>query len=113
MVYLCYVNKHNILKQIMNTIMETETVNLKAFVYNDKKAGVYTVALEGTGGPIVSAPTHEEACAKFTEALALSCAVQNLIIFKEAVKNASMEGSETTIGKSKKPEIEFVELEVA
>ncbi len=97
----------------MKNNIKIETTTLKAFVYKDKNEGLFTVALEGKGGPIVSAPSHDEACDKFKEALKLSCAVQNLMTFYTSVKNAEdivKEGAEPK-PKRKERTIEFIEIQ--
>lgn len=91
--------------------MKIEKVTVKAFVIEDKKEGLFTVALDGKGGPIISAPTHDEACEKFKDALMLSCAVQNLLAFQSAVKNVEKADKDSL--KKKEPHIEFIDLEVA
>ena len=90
--------------------MKVEKVTVKAFIIEDKKEGLYTVSLDGKGGPIISAPSLEEARSKFEEALKLSCAVQNLLAFQKAVKNA--EHFEEKL-KNKSAEIEFIQLQPA
>lgn len=92
----------------MNNI-KLEEIVFRAFVIEDKAEGVFTVALEDNGGPIISAPTREEACAEFEKALDLACAVQNLLNFKEAVKEA--DSGKLTNRKDAK--VEFVDLQAA
>lgn len=86
--------------------IELKAVKYRAFLIKDKTANVFTVALiNKKGGPIISAPTEEEACEKFEKALKLACAMKNLETFKNAVKNAQLEIAEQP---ETKFEVEYV-----
>lgn len=65
--------------------LNVTTAKVKAIVIEDKMTKNVTIYLEEKGGPIISAPTKEEAKEKFKEALNLSCAVRNLQIYSDAV----------------------------
>ena len=89
--------------------IKIEEIKIKAFVIEDKEEGLFTIALENKGGPIISASTYEEACKKFEEALDLSCSVQNLMAFKDAVKSLNS----SKLFKKKETKIEYVKLQAA
>jgi hypothetical protein len=84
-----------------------EKVKITAVVIEDTKEGTFTVSSESKGGPIVSDDSFEKACSKFEKALKLSCAIQNLLTFQEAVKDAKKESSESRLTRTE-PEIEYV-----
>lgn len=91
--------------------MSVKTINITAFIVKSKSEDGYTVFMDGKGGPVVSAPTEEEAKKKFNEALNLSCAITNLLTFNEAVK-AQEEAMKKFVKESapKKVEINYVDL---
>lgn len=99
--------KHNHFMKGLNVT----TTKFKAIVLEDKITKGVIIYLEEKGGPIISAPTLEEAKAKFEEALNLGCAVRNLHYYNDAVF-ADGEQRKALTNKMDKyaPEIEFVSL---
>lgn len=94
----------------MNNI-EVKTISITAYVTKDVREGVFTVFMEGKGGPIISAPTEEEAKIKFEEALNLSCAVKNLLTYNDAVKAQEAEMKKFADSSSpKEVEIDFIDI---
>ena len=91
--------------------MKMETVSVTAYIYSDRKEGLYTVTLKEKGGPVISATTEEEAREKFKKALNLSGSVQNLLNYYEAVKNAEKDGHKNP-SKRSGPEVQFIQMQV-
>lgn len=90
--------------------IEVKDVTYKAVVIHDKENGLYTVSLAETkGGPIISATSEPEAKDKFEKALALSCALQNLKTYKNAVLKADLD----YVKKASKTTVEYVLREEA
>jgi len=87
----------------MNSI-EINPVNLRAFVIEDKANGLFTVALDGKGGPVISSTTYKDACEKFEIALDLANCVNNLITFKEAIREVNAEKAKNRVH----PKVEFI-----
>lgn len=86
-----------------------EEIKIKAFVIEDKENGLFTIAMNGKGGPIVSDPDFDTACKLFEEALDLSCSINNLMAYKEAVKSLNSE----KLFKGKDAKIEYIKLQAA
>lgn len=103
----------NTKNKIMNGL-ELETNKVSALVIHDKNCGIYTIFIDGINGPIISAPTLEEAKEKFTTAFRLSVAVRNFRYFTQAVKASDeikKKLSKKILGKNN-PAIEYVEKEL-
>jgi len=62
-----------------------KSVVLTAFVFYDKDSDLYTITLKGKGGPVISSKNKKTALKNFEEALNLSCAVQNLLVYNEYI----------------------------
>lgn len=92
--------------------LTVEAVKIKALVFKDTEENLFTVSLEGKGGPIISANTYEEACKKFIKAVSLSCALMNLTTYKDAINSSDDEMSEfVKNAKPHKPQIDFITIQ--
>ena len=87
-----------------------------AIVLKDKSEECFTIFLDGLSGPVISAPTLDEAKSKFGEAMNLACAVRNLNIFSTAINERDREQREKLAKKkliNSEPIIEYRQIEAA
>lgn len=94
--------------------MEAENVSIKALVFENKTENTITICKEGKGGPIITDSTLESAKRRFTEAMNLFFAIENIVTFYEAVKNADINiyGGKPFEPNSKQ-KVEFVNVDFA
>lgn len=90
--------------------MSVELVKITAFVIKDDVENVYTVLMDGDGGPIVSDPDYTKAVEKFSRALNLSCAVSNLKKYQDTVKSDEEEKKRYAKDTVKTTEISYVNI---
>lgn len=83
-------------------------ITVHALKNEDRESKLVSVTTLNVAGPIINAPTFEEAAAKFEAALKLSSAVRNLLYFKGASKMAT-EKSRRDYAMAAKERIENVE----
>lgn len=95
--------------------MSIKSVKITAFILEDKVDNLYTVFMEGDGGPIISDKDRETALTKFERALHMACAVKNVITLQKAMKSTNEQKrayAESTSSIVTKTNIEYINVGV-